>query len=638
MVSGRPNPAFYSSAPKGPRGKNIDSDDNFDEGDGDFITQDIEVSLGGLIRLAFAIFGVAQAAGESQVELTRQRALSEGRPTLLTLSDLQEALRRDLVTDEQYKAVLARYGYTDKVIEDLSELAHRILTDGEVFEAYRRNQISETSFINRLEKGGLKEEDAKIAETLTHTLVGAGELLELFRRNEISEQEYTNEMRRLGYQSEEIEKIKELRFFVPPVQDVIRFLVRDIYDPTLREKLNLDDKFPENSLEPFSKVGVNDPLARDYWAAHWDLPSIQLGFQMLHRTDETNITKEDLELLFQAKDIMPYWRDAITAVSYKVPSRVDVRRLYRVGVIDEEQVYKNYLRLGYAEEDAKGLTEFTVQEYAPESTIDDNPFTNRLRNAATGLYLKGDITEEELGSVFAGLGLSEEAAQLFVDDAEFQRTAKLADAIRDKTRDLYINGYWTKERTIEELAKAGFTGNAISRQFQIWDLERNYKLEREEDKNERELTKTDTLGAYRDKIIDRPIALQLLETLGYEAEEAEVLIDRIDYKELQEFRKREESAIHDLYLAGVISRSTALQDLDKITESPRRRDSLLSVWDAEKRARTPTLSVSQVQRSLKNGIIDETDARIRFIAKGYNEADTEILIALSAGTEQGGAE
>jgi len=638
MVNESQPPFFYKgrkeSIPDDPEEVLEDEDGGY----GDYITPDIEVSLGGLIRLAFAIFGVAAAAGESQVELTRQRALSEGRPTLLPLSDAQESRRRNIITDEQYKAVLARYGYTDKVIEDLSELAHRILTDGEAFEAYRRNEISEQEFINRLEKGGLKEEDAKIAEALTHTLVGSGELLELFRRNNIDEVDYLNEMRRLGYQPEEIDKISTLVEFLPPVQDVLRFLVREVFTPDIREEFGLDDNFPEAALEPLGRLGIGDQLARDYWAAHWDLPSIQLGFQMLHRTEETKVTDEDLDLLLRAKDVMPYWREPIKAVSYKVPSRVDVRRLYRVGVIDREQVKKNYLRLGYAETDAEGLTEFTVQEYAPESTIDDNPFTNRLRNAATGLYLKGDITEEELGSVFAGLGLSEEAAQLFVDDAEFQRTAKLADAIRDKTRDLYINGYWTKERTIEELAKAGFTGNAISRQFQIWDLERNYKLEREEDKNERELTKTDTLGAYRDKIIDRPIALQLLETLGYEAEEAEVLIDRIDYKEQQEFRKREESAIHDLYLAGVISRSTALQDLDKITESPRRRDSLLSVWDAEKRARTPTLSVSQVQRSLKGGIIDETDARIRFIAKGYNEADTEILIALSAGTEQGAAE
>ena len=96
MVNESQPPFFYKgrkeSIPEDP--EEVLEDEN--GGYGDYITPDIEVSLGGLIRLAFAIFGVAAAAGESQVELTRQRALSEGRPTLLTLSDAQESRRRIL--------------------------------------------------------------------------------------------------------------------------------------------------------------------------------------------------------------------------------------------------------------------------------------------------------------------------------------------------------------------------------------------------------------------------------------------------------------------------------------------------------------------------------------------------------------
>ncbi|GAI69295.1 unnamed protein product, partial [marine sediment metagenome] len=87
--------------------------------------------------------------------------------------------------------------------------------------------------------------------------------------------------------------------------------------------------------------------------------SILQGFEMLHRDV---ITPEQLNSLFMATDIMPWWREKLQAISYSPLTRVDVRRVFKMGIIDREQVYRTYLDLGYNEEKAEWLTSFTEMQ------------------------------------------------------------------------------------------------------------------------------------------------------------------------------------------------------------------------------------------------------------------------------------
>ncbi|GAH07018.1 unnamed protein product, partial [marine sediment metagenome] len=47
-------------------------------------------------------------------------------------------------------------------------------------------------------------------------------------------------------------------------------------------------------------------------------------------------------------------------------TRVDIRRMYKIGVITRAEVYESYLQHGYTDENAKRMTEFTVQWAAPK--------------------------------------------------------------------------------------------------------------------------------------------------------------------------------------------------------------------------------------------------------------------------------
>ncbi|GAH79863.1 unnamed protein product, partial [marine sediment metagenome] len=72
------------------------------------------------------------------------------------------------------------------------------------------------------------------------------------------------------------------------------------------------------------KKGLSKEWSERYWAAHWNLPSPQQGFEMLHRGV---INVSELNMLLRALDVMPFWRDKLTAIAFRRLTRVDIRRM-----------------------------------------------------------------------------------------------------------------------------------------------------------------------------------------------------------------------------------------------------------------------------------------------------------------------
>ncbi|GAG78096.1 unnamed protein product, partial [marine sediment metagenome] len=87
-------------------------------------------------------------------------------------------------------------------------------------------------------------------------------------------------------------------------------------------------------------------------------PSPQQGFDMLHRGV---ISDDELNMLLRALDVMPFWRDKLTQIAFRPLTRVDVRRMYKQGVLTETEVYESYLIAGYNEQNAERMAEFTVR-------------------------------------------------------------------------------------------------------------------------------------------------------------------------------------------------------------------------------------------------------------------------------------
>jgi len=166
------------------------------------------------------------------------------------------------------------------------------------------------------------------------------------------------ELRRIGIHPNYIPLYKELAYPIPPIADIITMAVREAFTPAIAARFGQYEDLPSEYVTWAGKKGLSPEWAERYWAAHWSLPSITQGFEMFQRGV---ISRDDLYLLLRALDVMPFWRDKLMQISYVPLTRVDIRRMYTLGVLNVSEVNKAYKDIGYNDENAARLTAFTVK-------------------------------------------------------------------------------------------------------------------------------------------------------------------------------------------------------------------------------------------------------------------------------------
>lgn len=197
-------------------------------------------------------------------------------------------------------------------------------------------------------------------------------LVALRRRGFIDATQYTRGMREQGWiHSEQHDLLWRLSDQVPPLTDLLRFMVRDVENPAVVEPFGLDVGFTDNwrgQLKEWGyQQGITEQYARYSWRAHWDIPSPGQLYAMLHRLrhlpagDPLKVTEHDVETALKQDDVLPFWVPKLMAISYSVPTRLDARRAFQLGTIDEARLEKNYQQLGYDDENARLLTTFEAE-------------------------------------------------------------------------------------------------------------------------------------------------------------------------------------------------------------------------------------------------------------------------------------
>lgn len=281
--------------------------------------------------------------------------------------------------------------------------------------AFRRGLIDREQFFNHAKRQGYREGEIQLGFQLSQIEPNEAYLTEWFLRGEIDDQEFAEAMLTLGWTPSDFTKFRATLFRLPPVQDLITMAVREVFTPEVAQRFGQFEDIPQEFISLAGQVGLSEEWARNYWASHWALPSIQMGFEMLHRRviDET-----DIDLLLKSQDVMPFWRDRIKQISYSPLTRVDVRRMHATGVIDDAEVYSAYLDLGYNDVNAQRLTDFTIKLTEAQTAQPSEDETDLTKSDIRGLYEDGIITRHEAEEFFRQLGVDEDEAGFLLDRVE----------------------------------------------------------------------------------------------------------------------------------------------------------------------------------------------------------------------------
>lgn len=410
--------------------------------------------------------------------------------------------------------------------------------------------IDEGAFWRNAARNGVPDDVARAAFAVIRKFATPDEVGAAFIRGEIDEGTHDAILRMAGYDDQSIRIKKMLYWTIPTPSDLIRMAVREVFSPDIAEKFGQYEDLPEEFVEWGRKVGLSEFWAKAYWAAHWDLPSAQMGFEMLHRGI---IDEEELKMLLRALDVMPFWRERLIKLSYNPYTRVDIRRMYQIGVLSEEDVVRAYKDLGYDEEHAQNLMEFTRRYYNPEDYTELDKYRDLTQALIVKAYKKGVITRDDALARLVELKYHPDDAELIltIADAEMELAGGTEEKIPLVTqtvniiREAYARRLYSQEEVAQLLAELGKTESEINWYITLTD----YEVQKEIDINLLEIAHR----KYVERTWDKQATSEYLTALNLPGQAVSELLARWDLERWATFRKPTEAQFRAALQRGLIT-------------------------------------------------------------------------------------
>jgi hypothetical protein len=321
--------------------------------------------------------------------------------------------------------------------------------------------------------------------------------------------------------------------------------------------------------------------AKRYWRAHWNLPSPMQGYEMLHRLrpnrSDVPFTDKDLDTLLRISDYPKFFRERLKAISYQPYTRVDVRRMYQAGVLNEQDVYEAYLDLGYDEEHARNLTQFTIRQ----ETGDADTKSERYKELTVSQIKQG-----------------------------------------------YVKGVVSKDEAIERLKALRYQDDEVRIILQIWDTEAfvtktpSYKSEYVSD------IKGIVEKAYLKRLIGAEEFKRYLSKIGYRGGDISLMLEVLNYAMALEDMDMQVDLVHDLYVSGTIEYDDTVIRLSKLNLPAGMQGYLLDRWTLELQKRTKHLTETQYRAAYTMGLVTADDYRKFLKDSGYTDKDIDLICAI----------
>ena len=441
--------------------------------------------------------------------------------SVLATDQIHRLFRRQTISDSDTNFFLQRVGWRDEDIGFVKELGWllpnpMLMVQGELQQEKPYDQI-----IQSISRADIHPD---FAETYLDAVLTKPATIDLIA-NELRQDPELSDIERklikIGIHPDYVNVYKTLAYPIPPIADLVTMAVREAFTPSIAARFGQYEDFPEDFERYAMQKGVSSEWAKRYWAAHWSLPSATQGFSMLHRRI---ISESELNMLLRALDVMPFWRDKLVKVAYRPLTRVDVRRMYKEGVLDVSQVYSAYLDHGYSDENAKAMTDFTVQYVLTQQT----KFTTRDVISA---YSKRMINASVARSLLQTLGVRSANVSFIISTADYKREWEFTDERIKGIRNLYRRKVYDDNKARGELLRLNIATDQVDVLMQQWYYE-------VKDEPTQTFTTAQTLKFMTMGLITKARGKQELTELGYDDFHINIYLKSLTWKPPEESKEQ----------------------------------------------------------------------------------------------------
>ena len=488
-----------------------------------------------------------------------------------------------------------------------------------------------------------------------------GMVMEARNKGYITDEQQERYFVGLGFTNNvEREVLNKLRYQWPTPTDLIPFAVKDIWIPEIVQRFQYDADFPA-VFQTFmshagmgwkpSDLGVQVPPAQDitwpqaYWRAHWQVlsptqagtavsflrPAVP-GSPKSRRPGIPAFTEGDFDLIMRTADYPPIMREWLRGLAYAALTRVDIRRMYNLGVVDRDEVLQLYMDIGYDTTNAELLTKFTEQEKEQRQNSRNKA---RLESIIRKLYLSCVYSRDdfvratyairrpttEKRNKFLGLSEAEQLAeanqdanlQLEVNVLGLERKAKRQNRVVGHIQSLARQGLGTTPQFAEWLEKAGVQPDCIGPM--IDDMLLEWEMRRKEP-TVAQMLRYVTRGA----VTPQEVAGRLL-NLGYKSNDVAAMIGIAQQDAAAKIAAQQKA------LASNLRQEQRAQQA-QLAALRRQRNEVIA--DLNKSA-----TKAELLRLYRKGLISAAETRVALLQRGVFERDADAMIREATPNEEG---
>lgn len=420
---------------------------------------------------------------------------------------------------------------------------------------------------------------------------GLGEMLELFRRGKIDRAQLEAGLRSALIEDEWIERIPELaRYVLTPAELA-----------AMRQQQFIDE-------------GEHVARARLQGVSPGDA---ELQFQIAGLPPGIG---ESIELLRRGKINEARFRQIVAEGHTKTKYTDDLLELKRqplsASIAAEALVRER-------------VTKSKALEIARENGLEDDDFmlySNMLGRPIAPGQAQDAVNRELVGAIG-----SEESRKFFREViARSDIRTEYADVLYDlritypslfQLRALISNGSVSDDDARNILKKQGYEAKLADGIITAAHSEKQAKT--------KDLAQSMIIQLFEGGFEPREWAISALVSLGYDEQEADLLLSLVDARRVIAALQSQLNVIHRAYINHKNSRENTIEKLDAFGIGDVARDLLIESWDAEREANVTRLTNAQIGSALHKGIISKDDAVNRWKINGYPEDDAQVLAALA---------
>lgn len=433
---------------------------------------------------------LCEGQGYSQDIIAALRSTAYTYPDLTTILEL---LRRDFISINDAELYMNKNGIFPDVQNILLKLASTPLSPADLADMVVRGIKTESEAAPIAVESGVDHNDFHDLTLLTGEPPGLMQLLEGYRRGFIDKATLEHGIRQSRYRNEWLPLLEKLRYSPMSVADAVNASVQN--HMSLSEASAIAD---QNGLEPgaFQTLyeTAGEPLSRT---------------EMEELYNRGLVTEDDVKQALRESRVKNKYIDLAFQLHQRIVPAQTLSRALRYGAITHAEAVRKAMDYGYSAKDA----ELIVNSGSMEKL---QPYRNRVVSAVETAYENNTIPHADAVSLISDMGYDQSEAEFILKAAEFRRSEKIVSQVATNVRSRYVGHAITRQQASNDLDAIGIPSQQRDYMLGLWDIEYQAHV--------RHLTEAQVVKAVKLKLIAMDDGLSRLEAMGYDAVDAELLI------------------------------------------------------------------------------------------------------------------